>query len=106
MKPAKFAESALGLTKSPLGTIALFIVLVYGFASLVVGFGSGLSEHVVPLIYFLVFGSVSLASFGLWQSATTSFMDLPISISRLEVKQFLMSKVGTRGKQGRRRPSR
>lgn len=54
MNPEKFAESALGFTRSPLGIIALFIVLVYGFASLVVGFGSGLSENVVPLIYFMV----------------------------------------------------
>lgn len=54
MNPEKFAESALGFTRSPLGIIALFIVLVYGFASLVVGFGSGLSENVIPLIYFMV----------------------------------------------------
>ncbi|MEI7227711.1 response regulator, partial [Dickeya dianthicola] len=55
METDKFAESAKGFTKSPLGIIALFIVLVYGFASLVVGLGSGLLEHVVPLIYFMVF---------------------------------------------------
>jgi len=62
----KFAESALGFTKSPLGIIALFIVLVYGFASLVVGFGAGLSGNVVPLIYFMVFFPV-LVFFGfLW----------------------------------------
>lgn len=54
MESAKFAETATGFTKSPLGIIALFIVLVYGFASLVVGFGTGLSEHVAPLIYFMV----------------------------------------------------
>lgn len=39
MEPEKFAETAIGFTKSPLGIIALFIVLVYGFASFVVGFG-------------------------------------------------------------------
>lgn len=50
----KFSESAKGFTKSPLGIIALFIVLVYGFASLVVGFGQGLSDHIAPLIYFMV----------------------------------------------------
>ena len=55
METGKFAESAQGFTKSPLGIIALFIVLVYGFASLVVGFGTGLSEYVLPLIYFMVF---------------------------------------------------
>lgn len=54
MEPEKFAESAKGFTKSPLGIIALFIVLVYGFASLVVGLGQGISEHIAPLIYFMV----------------------------------------------------
>lgn len=29
-----FQTSALGFTKSPLGIIALFIVLIYGFATL------------------------------------------------------------------------
>lgn len=50
-----FSESAKGFTKSPLGIIALFIVLVYGFASLVVGLGQNLNDHIAPLIYFMVF---------------------------------------------------
>ncbi len=54
MSVEKFSESAKGFTKSPLGIIALFIVLVYGFASLVVGFGQNLSNHVAPLVYFMV----------------------------------------------------
>lgn len=63
---SKFSESAKGFSKSPLGIIALFIVLVYGFASMAVGFGQHLAEHVVPLIYFLVsFPVLVLASF-LW----------------------------------------
>ena len=66
MEPAKFAETATGFTKSPLGIIALFIVLVYGFASLVVGFGNALSEHVVPLIYFMVFFPVVVFVGVLW----------------------------------------
>lgn len=66
METTKFAESALGFTKSPLGIIALFIVLVYGFASLVVGLGSGLTEHVVPLIYFMVFFPVLVFIGFLW----------------------------------------
>lgn len=62
----KFSQSAQGFTKSPLGIIALFIVLVYGFASIVVSFGSNLSSYVAPLIYFLVFFPV-LVFFGfLW----------------------------------------
>jgi CheY-like chemotaxis protein len=66
METRKFAESAQGFTKSPLGIIGLFIVLVYGFASLVVGFGSGLSEHVAPLIYFMVFFPVLVFIGFLW----------------------------------------
>ena len=50
----QFAESAKGFTKSPLGIIALFIVLVYGFASLVVSFGQNIGDNVTPLIYFMV----------------------------------------------------
>lgn len=49
-----FAESAKGFTKSPLGIIALFIVLVYGFATLAVSLGNNLLEYVAPLIYFMV----------------------------------------------------
>lgn len=66
MGPEKFAETAIGFTKSPLGIIALFIVLVYGFASLVVGFGNGLSEHIFPLIYFMVFFPVIVFVGFLW----------------------------------------
>lgn len=47
--------AAQGLAKNPLGIIALFIVLVYGFASLVVVFGSSMAPYErVPLVYFLV----------------------------------------------------
>lgn len=51
----EFGETAKGLARNPLGIIALFIVLVYGFASLVLG----LSDRVqtgerLPLVWFLV----------------------------------------------------
>lgn len=66
MSIKSFSESAQGFTKSPLGIIALFIVLVYGFASLVVAFGQSLDEYVVPLVYFMV-GFPILVFFGfLW----------------------------------------
>jgi len=49
-------DAAKGLARNPLGIIALFIVLVYGFASLVTAFaGSFTHEERLPLIYFLVF---------------------------------------------------
>jgi hypothetical protein len=38
----QFGESARALSKNPLGIIALFIVLIYGFAALVVGSSSQL----------------------------------------------------------------
>lgn len=61
-----FAESAKGFTNSPLGIIALFIVLVYGFATLAVSFGSNLSGHIAPLIYFLVIFPVIVFIGFLW----------------------------------------
>ncbi len=61
-----FADSAKGFTKSPLGIIALFIVLVYGFATLAVSFGDNLKEHIAPLIYFLVFFPVVVFFGFLW----------------------------------------
>lgn len=50
-----FGETAKSLARNPLGIIALFIVLVYGFASLVTAFaGSFTAAERAPLIYFLV----------------------------------------------------
>jgi CheY-like chemotaxis protein/cytochrome c oxidase subunit IV len=58
-------DAAKGLARNPLGIIALFIVLVYGFASLVTVFaGSFTHDERIPLIYFLViFPIVVLAVF-------------------------------------------
>lgn len=45
----------MGLARNPLGIIALFIVLVYGFASIVVSFSKNLRpDDLTPLISFLV----------------------------------------------------
>jgi hypothetical protein len=53
-------DAAKGLARNPLGIIALFIVLVYGFASLLTALGGSLSrEERLPLIYFLVVFSSS-----------------------------------------------
>lgn len=50
-----FGGVASGLSRGPLGVISLFIVLVYGFASLVTAFASAFSgPERLPLIYFLV----------------------------------------------------
>ena len=50
-----FGETAKSLARNPLGIIALFIVLVYGFASLVTAFaGSFTGAERLPLIYFLI----------------------------------------------------
>jgi CheY-like chemotaxis protein len=52
---SEFGSVAKGLARNPLGIIALFIVLVYGFASLVTGFAQSLTAgERVPLVYFLV----------------------------------------------------
>jgi len=50
-----FGDTAQSLARNPLGIIALFIVLVYGFASLVTAFAGTLTPaERQPLIYFLV----------------------------------------------------
>jgi CheY-like chemotaxis protein len=50
-----FGESAKSLARNPLGIIALFIVMVYGFASLVTVFaGQFTAGERLPLIYFLI----------------------------------------------------
>jgi hypothetical protein len=56
MKELKdFGNTAQSLSKNPLGIIALFIVLIYGFAALVVGFSSNLNTNErLPIIWFLV----------------------------------------------------
>jgi hypothetical protein len=52
-----FIENAKGLTRNPLGIIALFISLIYGFACLVLSTSiSNLKEHSerLPLIWFII----------------------------------------------------
>src|SRR5215831_9525340 len=50
-----FGQVATGFARNPLGIIALFIVLIYGFASLVTIFTGGFSPgEKAPLIYFLI----------------------------------------------------
>jgi len=52
----EFGSTAKGLSKNPLGIIALFIVLIYGFVSLVVGLSGGLEAgERQPIIWFMVF---------------------------------------------------
>jgi hypothetical protein len=60
-----FGDLAIALARNPLSIIALFIVLIYGFASLVTSFakGYGPAER-LPLIYFLIgFPVLVLATF-------------------------------------------
>ncbi len=62
----QFAESAKALTKNPLGIIGLFIVLVYGFACLVLGVSGKYLEpdERQPIVWFLVlFPVLILAAF-------------------------------------------
>ena len=50
----EFGQVAKGLARNPLGIIALFIVLVYGFACSVTVFTGSLAQgERAPLIYFL-----------------------------------------------------
>ena len=62
-----FGDTARSLARNPLGIIALFIVLVYGFASLVTAFaGSFTSAERLPLIYFLIFFPVLVLGVFSW----------------------------------------
>ncbi|MEU2600609.1 response regulator [Streptomyces hirsutus] len=64
---ADFSRAAQGLSRNPLGIIALFIVLVYGFAALVTGFTDSLSTtEKAPLIYFLVIFPVLVLGIFAW----------------------------------------
>jgi len=50
-----FEQTAVKLSQGPLGIIALFIVLIHGFASLVLGFSQNLGEgNRSVLVWFLV----------------------------------------------------
>jgi CheY-like chemotaxis protein len=62
-----FGDVARGLARNPLGIIALFIVLVYGFASLVTTLTGSLSSNErLPLIYFLVIFPVLVLGVFAW----------------------------------------
>jgi CheY-like chemotaxis protein len=62
-----FGDTAKGLSKNPLGIIALFIVLVYGFASLVTAFSGSLNVNErLPLIWFLVVFPVLVLAVFAW----------------------------------------
>lgn len=64
-KIKEFGSVAKGLARNPLGIIALFIVLVYAFAALVVGASGNLQPNErEPLVWFLVlFPFIVLAVF-------------------------------------------
>lgn len=50
-----FGQTATTLARNPLGIIALFIVLVYGFATIITGFSCSFTvAERMPLVYFLV----------------------------------------------------
>lgn len=64
---AEIGKTAKGLSRNPLGIIALFIVLIYGFASLVVGFSGHLeSSERAPIIWFLVLFPVAVLAAFCW----------------------------------------
>jgi hypothetical protein len=62
-----FGDTAVRLSRSPLGIIALFIVLVYGIAALVTAASSTLTAvERLPLVYFLVFFPVAVLGLFGW----------------------------------------
>jgi len=64
---SSFGRTAGGLARNPLGIIALFIVLVYGFAALVTTLTSSFTAaERLPLIWFLVIFPVIVLVAFLW----------------------------------------
>lgn len=58
---SSFGATAKGLARNPLGIIALFIVLIYGFAALTLGFNTKLeAAERTPLVWFLVLFPVAV----------------------------------------------
>ena len=68
MEPLQtFGNTAKGLARNPSGIIALFIVLIYGFASLVVVFSGNLTTaERLPIVWFLVFFPVIVLAVFTW----------------------------------------
>ena len=67
IRSTNFGSTAQGLAKNPLGIIALFIVFVYFFASIVITLGSGLSMYErLPLVYFMVLFPVLVLGVFTW----------------------------------------
>jgi len=64
----KFLKNSGKFVRNPLGIIALFISLIYGFASLVITVGGKTLEHNerIPIIYFLILFPVIVLGAFLW----------------------------------------
>jgi hypothetical protein len=68
-----FGGIAVSLARNPLGIIALFLVLVYGFAALVTAFAGSMTEpEKLPLVYFLVIFPVLVLAVFTWLVARHS----------------------------------
>lgn len=61
-----FAKSAAGLSRNPLGTISLFVVLIYAFAGLVSVGGSFTPNERIILVYFIAFFPCIVISIFAW----------------------------------------
>ena len=61
----EFGDTATSLSRNPLGIIALFIALIYGFASIVVGASENLKgeERYLIVIFMTIFPVIVLGVF-------------------------------------------
>jgi hypothetical protein len=67
----QFGQTAVKLSQGPLGIIALFIVLIHGFASLVLGFAANIGEgNRSILVWFLVLFPVLVFTVFAWLVST------------------------------------
>jgi CheY-like chemotaxis protein len=97
----EFGISAKSLSRNPLGIIALFIVLVYGLACLVVITGESLSvAERIPIVYFIVsFPFVVLGVFTYLVAFRAGQLFAPGDFKReetyLELQKMRLSAVGS-----------
>lgn len=96
-----FAENARQLARNPLGIIALFIVLIYGLASMVITVNSTLTapERFPIIIFLVVFPVIVLGVFGWLVSQHNEKLYAPIDFASDEGFHAAM-----KGGRGRSKP--
>ena len=101
-----FSGAAKGLARNPLGIIALFIVLIYGFAALTLGINSSLqSTERLPLVWFLVLFPVIVLFTFAWL-VSKHYEKLYARVTTRRTKGFWMASEPARAMRRNSKPSK